>query len=638
MADVDGDNKMEFVQFAKNKVFSFEADFDHSARLRYYTRRNFKDMLVGNFREAGHSVGRDEICLISTDNKLDCYTVSPDGKTLWWWFYQPNFISDGEQVIVADYDNDGVEDIAVYNAEEGKIKFYSIKSGGAFFGEMDISQGNLTNRVNSGGRVYSGNFSGDGASDLLFINSSGQAMGFQSSISSDRRTFWWGFTTVSQFGSDDQISISNLDGTEFDSVVKRDAESGKYTFYQMKYDGGNLKLLTSVNVGQLPEMPAVESIAYFGELATFGSDEGNARDDLILYLKTNNQVWKYDARYDASNEAKTYWWHYRRGSSQMNSGWNDRKSYKVAVVKCLRQEDSSDDLRSDTYIREFFDRDQELSMNDYFMDISMGRIDLENIDIFGTYSVTLKGNDRAARINECVNNIGSAKNNYDKVIAHTSSDEYGASGDTLLMLSKGSFIGSTGGHEILHIFGLPHSRGETQKKLSGCSWCAAGVYQNKYDIMSANNIHTFTTASFGKAGPNLMPFFQMNELDTLPSHKYLKSINSDGSQKKSTIKLTSVSRPESPNYIAGDFTTYKGVRYTVELRTKEGWDAGIPEQGIIINRIGGSQPNAIWTSDDSKVLVLDQVNEAWENSNNGIKVVLKSINTSRGIAEVDVHY
>ena len=75
LADVDGDTEMEFVQFGKNRVFSFEADFDHSGRFHYYSRSEFKKVIVGAFRETEHSEGRDEICFMNTDNRLECFTV-----------------------------------------------------------------------------------------------------------------------------------------------------------------------------------------------------------------------------------------------------------------------------------------------------------------------------------------------------------------------------------------------------------------------------------------------------------------------------------------------------------------------------------------------------------------------------------
>jgi hypothetical protein len=639
-ADVDGDTKMEFVQFGKNRVFSFEPDPDNTGRFHYYSRYEFKKIIVGAFRETGHSEGRDDLCFIRTDDVLDCYTISPDGKSLWWWFRQNNFIAESQQIVVGDYDNDGTEDLALYKSSTGELKFYAIRSSGNFFESANISLGNIASRISANGRIYAGRFTGDAGSDLLFVNGGGQALYFRSVTSSGERTFWWSFTTTKEFDSADQILIGNVDGGSADSIIKRSDNTGAHTFYSAAYDNGRLKKMADVTPGQLPEMATANSVAYFGKLAGYESEPGNLRDDAIIYDKSTNQIRKTDARYNSDEKKMSYWWHYTLGASKMHSGWPSRQSYKIAIVKCIDGNDSESNLPTDAYLEDIFSRGESNNLNDYFMDISLGKVDLENITLFGNYAVNYQsGTTRGDKIDLCVNNIGSKKSDYDRVIALTTDSEYGGVGSTKLLLNKSSFRVSTGAHEIMHTFGADESRGETEKRNCG-SWCGGpGVYQNKYDIMSANNIYTWNTSDFGKAGPNLMPFLQKEHLDNLPSHKYYSATNSGSSQESHTITLTSTSLPESPNYIAGDYSTYKGGRYTVEYRTKTGWDRAIPREGIIINRVTATpRAYAIWNEEDTGVLVLTEVGDTWEDAEKGIRIELISIDNDRGIAKVKVEY
>ncbi|MCI5225682.1 MAG: hypothetical protein D3918_03250 [Candidatus Electrothrix sp. AX2] len=647
LADVDGDTEMEFIQFGKNRVFSFETDFHHSGRFHFYSQSNFKKVIVGAFREVGHSAGRDDICFIRTDNKLECYTVSPDGETLWWWFRQDNFIKSDEQIVVEDYDNDGDEDIAVYRPSDGRLTFYEIYKNSHFV-SMKINSNQLDRNIKARGRIYAGNFSGDEGGDLLFISKTGKAIYLRSVTSNSQRTFWFGFGTMpGEFASNDQVLVANIDGGRFDNIVKRTASTGHYTFYKTQYENGHLKVITSVDAGQLPKVTPKNSVAYFGKLAGYENETGNKRDDAIIYLTLENSINKVDARYDAKKSKMTYWYHYRRHASKMNSGWKDRKVYTVGVVRCYKEnENNGNFLHSEKYLTDLFSRNKRSSINRYFMDISLGMIDFSQPEVFGPYSVTLNNDSgtRYERANECINNIGSRRHSFDRLIAHVSNGDQGATGP-LLLLMKNFLKPSVGSHELLHTFGLPESYGSNDNK----TW---KTYRNEYDIMSAQRVRAFRSADFGSAGPNLMPYYQKTFLDVLPEHKYYRSINNQNKKMTKTITLTSVSRPESPNYLAGDFTTYRdgddvdseNDRYIVEFRTKQGWDRAIRHEGILINRVffhprNHKKPASVmWNSDETEVVVLRNEGDTWENSNSGIKVKVKSINTTLGIARVEVSY
>ena len=300
---------------------------------------------------------------------------------------------------------------------------------------MSISAGHITNNISPNGRMYAGNFSGDGGADLLFVNSYGRIYYFRSVTSYGVRTFWWGFTTYSgQIAADDQVLIANVDGGSVDNIVKRNAATGIYVFLKAEYNGGRLKRITSVDSGHLPQVAATDSVAYFGKIAGYENEIGNQRDDAIVYFKSGDYIKRVDARYSNNTNSQTYWVAYYRKASPMHSGWNDRISYNVGVVNCYRDYANFDPsaFRSDDFIYDIFDRKIPWNLHHYFMDISFGQMDLGLSTIFGDFPITVApGDSRAVEFDMCVNNLydlNEDPDQFDRIIAHIPNGNEGAWG------------------------------------------------------------------------------------------------------------------------------------------------------------------------------------------------------------------
>jgi hypothetical protein len=92
-------------------------------------------------------------------------------------------------------------------------------------------------------------------------------------------------------------------------------------------------------------------------------------------------------------------------------------------------------------------------------------------------------------------------------------------------------------HETGHIFGLDHSFDQSDRKVE--TWSSPGEYWDQYDIMSAKHVYSSHHPPFGPRGPRL----NVANLDRMGLY--------------------------------------------LEFRTKEAWDAGIPEATVLIHDLQG---------------------------------------------------
>lgn len=139
-------------------------------------------------------------------------------------------------------------------------------------------------------------------------------------------------------------------------------------------------------------------------------------------------------------------------------------------------------------------------------------------------------------------------------------------------------------HEFGHGIGLEHSW-SNDTKWSGCGGPAApngGDYGNKYDLMSAACI--FTSAD-GNA-PVYLDAHHLDEMGWIPQSKAV-TFGADGSTSK-TYTIAALSHPETkgPLIVRVPFDINDPHHYyTIEFRKKDGWDAVIPADIVLINEI-----------------------------------------------------
>jgi hypothetical protein len=152
-------------------------------------------------------------------------------------------------------------------------------------------------------------------------------------------------------------------------------------------------------------------------------------------------------------------------------------------------------------------------------------------------------------------------------------------------------------HELGHGFSFQHSR-----KLSS----STEDYNDCYDIMSAFGcVHTFSGADFGvprQSGPGLNAI-NLDRKGWLAADRKIRLDSASCTPK--TIQLASLSHAEAAGYLQattpatvtiatppdgnGQPTSTTSDYYSVEFRSKTGWDAGIPADSVLMHLHGKDQ-------------------------------------------------
>ncbi len=164
------------------------------------------------------------------------------------------------------------------------------------------------------------------------------------------------------------------------------------------------------------------------------------------------------------------------------------------------------------------------------------------------------------------------------VITSPGVDEWGTDGAAFLSET----IDVTGSaHEMGHGIGMIHSFSD-DPNFRDISWAQIGEYDDEWDLMSAANVYTTSTARFGSAPPGLNGF-GLDRAGWLPfARTYTFGQNGAAS---TTVTLAALNHPEVQGSLLvripfdpSDLMHY----YTVELRSADGWDAGIPGTGSVM--------------------------------------------------------
>ena len=139
-------------------------------------------------------------------------------------------------------------------------------------------------------------------------------------------------------------------------------------------------------------------------------------------------------------------------------------------------------------------------------------------------------------------------------------------------------------HEFGHGVGLEHSwSNDTAWK--DISWAGPGEYDNPWDLMSAANVFVDPTGAFG-GGPPDLDAHHLDEMGWIPQAR-IETLGTDGILSR-TITLAALTHPTTSGYLLARIPFDANDRfhyYTVEYRTADSWDSGIPASIVMINEV-----------------------------------------------------
>jgi hypothetical protein len=579
LADVDADGASDFLQYSSNKIFVSKTDFEKTGLLHLYLDRPIKRIVSGDF----HGDGNDQICAATDSGALQCFGISTNRRELWWWFTQPVFFRDNEDTIVGDFDGDGRDDILVYSRTGGAYRLYSIK-GNFFFGPTpSFSQGNLVGSVGSGKKVRAGDFNGDGRSDLMIVNSSGQILYYVSVHDGANHTFWWAFTTRGGLvRADDQVTVARIDDNLSDDVVLHNQVTGVTRFYHMEWADGALPMILTIPTGQIHN--AGNTLLFWGYMHGGLSEPGaDYRDDAMVYDLGTNMFVRSDARWDGSG--LTYWWAYTQHAPNNHTGWAPLSVKRWLLLKC-KLSDIAAEPRDDQFYREMLLGGSGLT--GYWRDISYGSWDLSGGTVVdGWNQMTVSQTDwvnnlsRYDRAGACMNAYSGSKSGYVNTISIVNGEgDAGNAGGRVLATPDSSNLAFLS-HEVGHTFGWGHSFDDTTRK--NADWSTPGEYFDHWDIMSAMAVHSFAHPQAVVAGPEMNAPYRTKQ-SFIPAHRILR-LTLDDVRRGVRTPIAALNRPEANGPLAVRVGKNDKDYYSLEYRMQSGWDQGIPRATVLVHRV-----------------------------------------------------
>jgi hypothetical protein len=267
-----------------------------------------------------------------------------------------------------------------------------------------------------------------------------------------------------------------------------------------------------------------------------------------------------------------------------------RGSVKWSVLLCTFQ-DSPAPPHDPTYYRNMFFVPGTGGMADYWSTISQGGVNFQGSDVVGWYREAFtiaqeQAADRGHRWQDCIdtahnNGYNVPTGNLIAVITSPGIDLFG-------YIGVGSFLPDTVDmgsmtHEVGHGLGYQHSFSD-DPAFRDAPWAQIGEYDDEWDAMSWANATGTLTPNYGWAAPG-MNGPHRDRMGWL-RHEEIVTFGADGTTSGTVSLVPLYSSPSGVKLLRipfdpGDLFHY----YTVEYRTKSGYDQGFDSNIVMIHEV-----------------------------------------------------
>jgi hypothetical protein len=179
-----------------------------------------KQLRAGDF---GQQSPRPDLLVLTPGNGqvLRYDAVTYNGKTTFWWAFTTNggMVSTDEDFTVAKIDNDGLDDVALYNRRTGGYRFFQAAySSGWLRAISNVGVGQLPQ--SAGGRLFWGKFAkwpsepGGLTRDDAFFFSGNSVVRTDSRWTGSAFTYWWAYTKTAPKYTNQQRTLYDLSSAQ----------------------------------------------------------------------------------------------------------------------------------------------------------------------------------------------------------------------------------------------------------------------------------------------------------------------------------------------------------------------------------------------------------------------------------------